>query len=149
LTESATDRDSTPETKQPELSAESQATEEFITLVNNHRISLGKQPLGHITALGSIDRTHSEDMATKTVGFGHSGFLQRCNEARIVMNGGNLCAENVAMGQKTASAVFNSWMNSPGHRTNLEQSRVTHIGLGFKQSVSGTFYWTQILIEKN
>lgn len=131
------------------LSAEEKMTEEFMTLVNNHRMRLGKQPLDHLSELGALARAHSEDMATNTVAFGHTGFSQRCNEARIVIGGGNLCAENVAMGQKTVSAVFNSWMNSSGHRANLEQSRVTHTGFGFKQSASGTYYWTQIFIEKN
>lgn len=131
------------------LSAEEKMTEEFMTLVNNHRISIGKQPLEHLAELGTIARTHSEDMATNTVAFGHTGFSQRCNEARIVIEGGNLCAENVAMGQKTVTSAFNSWMNSSGHRANLEQSRVTHTGFGFKQSSTGTFYWTQIFIEKN
>jgi uncharacterized protein YkwD len=140
-----------PELREGEnlLSAEEKMMEQFMTLVNNHRISLGKQPLEHLSQLGAIARTHSEDMASNTVAFGHTGFSQRCTEARIVIGGGNLCAENVAMGQKTVTATFNSWMNSSGHRANLEQSRVTHTGFGFKQSSTGTYYWTQIFIEKN
>ena len=133
----------------PLMSAEEKMTEEFMNLVNNHRISLGKQPLDHLPELGAIARTHSEDMATNTVAFGHTGFSQRCSEARLVIGGGNLCAENVALGQKTVKAAFNSWINSSGHRANLEQTRVTHTGFGFKQSSSGTYYWTQIFLEKN
>jgi uncharacterized protein YkwD len=135
--------DSTP------LSVEEEMTEELMILVNNHRINIGKRPLEHLAVLGAIARTHSEDMASNTVAFGHTGFSQRCSEARIVIGGGNLCAENVAMGQKTVAAAFNSWMDSSGHRANLEQSRVTHTGFGLKQSSTGTYYWTQIFIEKN
>lgn len=131
------------------ISTEEKMTEEFMILVNGHRSSLGKQPLEHLTELGAIARTHSEEMASNIVAFGHTGFSQRCTKARIVIDGGNLCAENVAKGQKTVSAVFNSWMNSSGHRANIEQSRVTHTGLGFKRSSSGNYYWTQIFIEKN
>lgn len=147
--EAVTNSDSDSGNDTRELSAEEKMTEEFMNLVNNHRVSIGLLPIEHVPELGAIARTHSEDMATNTVAFGHTGFSQRCNEARIVLNGGNLCAENVAMGQKTVTAAFNSWMNSSGHRANIEQSRVTHTGFGFKQSSGGTYYWTQLFIEKN
>jgi uncharacterized protein YkwD len=132
--------------KDSKMSAEDQMTEEFMMLVNNHRISLGKQSLEHSDGLARISLTHSEQMANKTVAFGHTGFSQRCHDARVILGGGDMCAENVAMGQKTAAAVFNSWMNSTGHRANLEQSRFTHTGFGLKLSSSGVYYWTLILI---
>jgi uncharacterized protein YkwD len=88
-------------------------------------------------------------MATGAVAFGHLGFSERCLVAKSLLGGGNLCAENVAMGQKSPSAVFTSWMNSPGHRANIEQSRVTHTGFGYAQSTSGIYYWTQIFMELN
>ena len=87
-------------------------------------------------------------MANKEVSFGHTGFSGRCSEAREAMDGGNLCAENVAMGQKTALAVFTAWMNSSSHRANIENARVTHSGLGFAKSSAGTIYWTHLFLEK-
>lgn len=124
-------------------------TEEFMNLVNEHRRDLGLDPLIHSSELGNIAQKHSVDMANKLVAFGHDGFSARCSQARIVLGGGNLCAENVAMGQKTAQTVFNSWIGSAGHRANIEQPRSTHTGLGSKKSSNGTIYWTQIFIEKN
>lgn len=128
-------------------STQSTLTTEFMALVNNHRKSLGLNPVIHNEALGIIAKTHSTDMAEGTVAFGHTGFSARCTEGKTVLGGGNLCAENVAMGQKSAQAVFTSWMNSAGHRANIEQSRVTHTGFGYKLSQTGTYYWTQIFIE--
>jgi len=123
-------------------------TTQFMTLVNNHRKKIGLKELTHVNSLALIALDHSHDMATKEVSFGHTGFSGRCSEARNAMSGGNLCAENVAMGQKTAEAVFNAWMNSSSHRANLENARLTHCGLGISQSSSGTYYWTHLFLEK-
>lgn len=124
-------------------------TEEFMTLMNDHRVNLGLDPLNHISGLQEISEGHSAQMASGAVAFGHSGFSDRCAAGRIVLGGGNLCAENVAMGQKTVQAAYTAWMNSPGHRANIENARVTHTGFGFAKSSSGVWYWTQIFLEKN
>lgn len=124
-------------------------TEQFMELINNHRISIGLQALVHDEELADIAIIHSVNMATGVTPFGHDGFSSRCAEGRLMLGGGNLCGENVAMGQKTVNAAFTAWMNSPGHRANIEQPRVTHTGFGYAQSTNGTYYWTQIFIEKN
>jgi uncharacterized protein YkwD len=124
-------------------------TNEFMDLINHHRIDIGLRPLLYDEGLGILATHHSLDMATGAVAFGHLGFSERCLEAKSLLDGGSLCAENVALGQKSPSAVFTSWMKSPGHRSNIEQSRVTHTGFGFAQSRSGVYYWTQIFIELN
>lgn len=123
-------------------------TEQFMELVNNHRATLGLNALILNDELSQIVQDHSDAMASGSVAFGHSGFSTRCTDSRSALGGGNLCAENVAMGQKTPQAAFTSWMNSSGHKANIEQSRATHTGFGFKKSSSGTFYWTQIFIER-
>jgi uncharacterized protein YkwD len=124
-------------------------TEDFMNLINDHRISIGLHPLIHMIALQDISEGHSKNMASGAVAFGHTGFSDRCSLGRTVLGGGNLCAENVAMGQKTVEAAFSAWMNSSGHRANIEQERVTHTGFGFAKSASGTWYWTQLFLEKN
>lgn len=123
-------------------------TEEFMDLVNDHRQGLGLRALIHDPGMGDIAQTHSQNMASGKVTFGHDGFSTRCSEARSVLGGGNLCAENVAYGQKTPQAAFNAWMNSSGHRNNIEQARATHTGFGYAKSSSGTYYWTQIFLER-
>lgn len=122
---------------------------QFMQLVNNHRKSIGLKTLAHADEMVVIAAEHSANMANKSVSFGHSGFSGRCTEAREVMDGGNLCAENVAMGQKSAQAVFTSWMNSSSHRANIENPRVTHSGLGTAVSSNGTIYWTHLFLELN
>ena len=49
-------------------------------------------------------------------------------------------AENIAMGQRTASQVVRDWMNSPGHRANM-LGNYTRIGAAAYQTKGGTCYW--------
>ncbi|HXH31321.1 MAG TPA: CAP domain-containing protein [Bacteriovoracaceae bacterium] len=122
-------------------------TESFKRLVNNHRLTKGLQPLDFEYDLNTIARTHSSNMASGKISFGHSGFSNRCSQGFQQLGGGTSCGENVAYGQATARAVFTSWMNSSGHRANIESRRYTHTGMGYKKNVNGVFYWTQIFFE--
>lgn len=117
-------------------------------LINNYRDNLGLSRLIFDMSMNEISLAHSTAMANGTTAFGHNGFPARCDEARSALGGGNLCAENVAQGQTTPNTVFNSWLNSPGHKANIEQERFTHSGLSFKVSADGTYYWTQLFLEK-
>lgn len=129
-------------------STEDAWTLQFMKLVNDHRASIDLQALIHVEGLGDIVTAHSEDMATGRVSFGHTGFSSRCSQGYDVLGGGNWCGENVANGQKTPEAAFNAWMNSSGHRANIEKASATHTGFGYAQSSSGSFYWTQIFIQR-
>lgn len=122
-------------------------TEEFMDLINDHRQSIGLRALIHDPGMEKIAQTHSQNMASGAVAFGHDGFSARCTQSRAVLGGGNLCAENVAYGQKTPQAAFTAWMNSSGHKKNIEQSRATHTGFGYAKNANGTVYWTQIFLE--
>jgi uncharacterized protein YkwD len=122
-------------------------TEEFMELVNDHRRSLGQRAILHDEELEEIARLHSEHMAQGTVSFGHTGFSSRCSEGRDALGGGNWCGENVAFGQRSPQEVFTSWINSSGHRANIESERATHSGFSYARSSSGKYYWTHLFIE--
>ena len=51
-------------------------------------------------------------------------------------------AENIAIGQSTASSVMLSWMNSSGHRTNIMNPNFKAIGISCFY-YNGTYYWVQ------
>lgn len=51
--------------------------------------------------------------------------------------------ENIAMGQKNADDVMNSWMNSSGHKANILDGNFTKIGIGCCES-GGQYYWVQV-----
>ncbi len=46
--------------------------------------------------------------------------------------------ENIAMGSQTPQGVFQLWLNSPGHRANIENPSFRDVGFG----ASGTFWTT-------
>ncbi len=57
-------------------------------------------------------------------------------------------AENIAIGQGSATAVMNSWMNSPGHYGNIMDSSFTTIGIGcFYQD--GILSWVQLFSSRS
>jgi uncharacterized protein YkwD len=133
----------------PDSSAEEVAwTNEFMGLINAHRSSQGLDVLTENDDMSDIARGHSRKMAEGDVGFGHTGFSTRCSAARSALGGGNWCGENVARGQVSPQAVFNSWLNSPDHRENMENPRATHMGLGFVRDANGGLYWTQLFLER-
>jgi uncharacterized protein YkwD len=124
-------------------------TDQYLNLMHEHRQTLGLTPLIHHPDLEKLARRHSEDMASQTIAFGHSGSGIRCQLAVQALGRGNLCGEIVAMGQQTPEAVLKSWLGSSGHRMQIENPRFTHTGFGYATSAKGTLYWTQIFLEAN
>lgn len=122
-------------------------TNEYLELVNNYRGSLGLASLILVDDMSKLATAHSKNMAISVVGFGHTGFSERCDESRVIMGNGNLCGEIVAQGQSTPESVFQSWLSSSGHRAKLQEPRYTHTGFGYFKSEKGVIFWTQIFLE--
>src|SRR6202011_366502 len=51
--------------------------------------------------------------------------------------------ENIAYGYSSADAVMTAWLNSPGHRANIENASFAVIGVGAAANAVGTLYWVQ------
>ncbi|SDF91149.1 CAP domain-containing protein [Marvinbryantia formatexigens] len=60
-----------------------------------------------------------------------------CYSASPKMSG-----ENIAAGQRSASAVVTSWKNSPGHYANMIEGDFRSVGIGCF-NYDGTLYWVQ------
>ena len=57
----------------------------------------------------------------------------------------NRCsAENIAMGQRSAAAVMEAWMNSPGHRANILGGAWEGVGVGCFRQGDGNLCWVQL-----
>lgn len=52
--------------------------------------------------------------------------------------------ENIAKGQLSPKAVVQAWMDSSGHRKNIQTSTQTHLGIGCYKDGNGTLYWVQV-----
>jgi uncharacterized protein YkwD len=116
--------------------------DKILTLVNDHRKSIGKPALEKSQVIWDQANAHSQDMASKKVPFGHDGFDARAAAISAALGPDGAAAENVAMGFDTAESVVNGWLNSPGHRVNIE-GNARRTGVSAVKSSDGVWYYTQ------
>ncbi len=137
------------EAKQHKMSAaqkEQTMDRQILTLVNEHRSKIGLKPLIFNNAINKEALGHSQNMASGSVAFGHDGFEQRAERLRKAIPNANGTGENVAYGSRTAEDVVKMWLNSPGHRKNIE-GKFNLTGIGIAKSADGTLYYTQMFIK--
>lgn len=123
---------------------------EVITLVNDHRVSLGKDALIDAGNVRDVSRGHSGHMIVHDF-FAHvnpegdspGGRLSRAGI------GWTMAGENIAAGFSTADSAFSAWMNSPGHKENIERDGWSHTGVGYAYDAASTYtwYWTQNFVK--
>jgi uncharacterized protein YkwD len=115
----------------------------ILSLINDHRRSIGKPALGKNQVIWEQANIHSQNMASKKVPFGHDGFDARIATIRAALGSGGSAAENVAMGYTSAESVVTGWLNSSGHRANIEGNS-TRTGVSAVKSSDGVWYYTQV-----
>ncbi|MBM7572583.1 CAP domain-containing protein [Aquibacillus albus] len=119
---------------------------EVIELTNQERQNNGLPPLKQDQPLTNAAQMKSEDMANNNY-FSHNSPTYGTPFDMLQSQGieYTTAAENIARGQQSAQEVVEGWMNSPGHRKNILNKKVTHIGVGY---ASNGDYWTQLFIKK-
>ncbi|MDJ0708478.1 MAG: CAP domain-containing protein [Leptolyngbyaceae cyanobacterium MO_188.B28] len=123
---------------------------EVLQLTNNERAQAGLDPLTLDLQLSQAAYNHSVDMAHHDY-FGHTGSDGSASWNRITAAGYEYqtAAENIAAGYPTAATVFQAWMNSPEHRSNILNPNFDHVGIGYYKYDNDTGvnnfyrYWTQ------
>lgn len=118
---------------------------EIMELINTHRISLGLNALNDNSMIKGQAYSHSDYMVINN-NVSHDNFFQRKN---YLMNndGAQVVSENVAYGYTSAQSVVNAWLNSEGHRDNLEGD-FTEFDISAEQNEQGKWYFTNIFIKK-
>jgi uncharacterized protein YkwD len=121
---------------------------QVVTLVNQHRASLGLGALAVDAALTDSAVWKARHMANYAY-FDHSDPappvardpFQRMSDCGYAAGGA--LGENIAAGQQTPADVMAAWIASTGHRMNLENPAFRSIGVGV--AVGGPFgiYWVQ------
>jgi uncharacterized protein YkwD len=111
-----------------------------LALVNDARAAKGCKALVIDDRITTAAQAHSTDMATSNY-FSHTSedgrsFAQRMRDAGYPNPGG----ENIAKGYRTPEQVMQGWMNSTGHRENIENCSFTTMGVGLD---TRGFLWTQ------
>ena len=111
-------------------------------LINERRAANGLEPLTISSDLSVKARIKSQDMKENRY-FDHNSPTYG-SPFELMKSLGityRTAGENIAMGYRTAEAVVNAWMNSPGHRANILSASYDSFGIGH---VDG--YWTQWFI---
>lgn len=144
---------SAPEKPESEIEPESTVkpdssgnkSSQVVNLVNQERQKKGLPSLKSDSELMRVAQLKAEDMAANGY-FSHTSptYGSAFDMLKKAGYSYRTAGENIAMGQKTAENVMNSWMNSSGHRANILGSGYTKIGIGYAVNSRGTPYWVQI-----
>ncbi len=135
--------------KIPSFDAVKKLEHEVIQLVNQERAKYGLKPLNAHWELSRVARIKSQDMRDRNY-FNHTSPTYG-SPFEMIKNFGltyRMAAENIAAGQTDPHSVMNNWMNSTGHRNNILNPNLTHIGCGYAQGGKWRHYWTQMFITK-
>ena len=119
----------------------------ILQLINDYRNSIHLNSLKIMNEVTIQAFNHSKEMAEKKVSFGHDGFDARVENIRKSIGFIYGWAENVAEGQSSAEEVVKDWLQSPGHKKNIE-GNYNYTGIGIYKDENGNIYFTQIFIRK-
>jgi len=118
---------------------------EILQLINEYRISAGLNSLEALEVVKGQAFSHSDYMV-ETNNVSHDNFYNR--RAYLINNAGaQTVTENVAFGFTNAQSVVNAWLNSDGHKANIEGD-FTNFEISAEQNEDGKWYYTNIFIKK-
>lgn len=117
----------------------------FLALINQYRTQNGRSALSLNTKLGRALELHSQDQASRDVS-SHTGSDGSSSAQRITRQGYSFSweGENIYWNSPdgSASAAFNWWKGSDGHRANMLKTEFTEIGIGRARTAMNKWYWT-------
>lgn len=133
---------------QQAASSYKEMADEILKLVNEHRTGMGLKPLKMNGTITAAAMTHSRNMATNKVPFGHDGFNERMEKLSKELKPSYSFAENVGQGRLDAKGAVDMWLHSPGHKKNIEDN-YNLTGIGIVKAADGELYFTQIFLLKD
>lgn len=138
---------STPSNEAEELLEEtinSEIEKELIVLINKYRTSKGLVRL----SVDSVAQKYASQHNTYMISINkisHDNFQERASQLSAETNA-VLVAENLAKDYDNANDAFEAWLDSPGHKENIE-TNFTHTGISAKMDAEGNYYYTQIFFK--
>ena len=118
---------------------------EILDLINDHRLSLGLNPLIDMPVVKSVAYSHTDYMVDNNV-VSHDNFFARSNYLKSNA-GAKKVSENVAYGYSSAESVVKAWIRSEGHKANIEGD-YTNFDVSAERNQDGRYYYTNIFIKK-
>jgi uncharacterized protein YkwD len=141
--ESETETVVTPETVVTAYSY-SAIESETLRLINEHRLSIGLKALQINNHISYKCLEHNKYMVQKNE-MNHDNFSSRSENIMRLLKAQKV-GENVAHKYKTAADVLQGWLNSPGHKENIEGD-YTHFGIAVTSDAAGDKYFTNIFAK--
>jgi uncharacterized protein YkwD len=120
---------------------------DILYYINQYRLSVGLPSLQMISAASEQATEHSIEMANRATPFGHDGYDERMDNISKKIGFLHATAENVAYGKLTAKEVVDLWLQSPGHKKNIE-GNYSLTGIGIAKDADGVVFYTQIFLRK-
>lgn len=134
-------------TAAPVWQVHDQDTQALLAVVNNHRQSIGAAPLS--VAGGSAAEAAAIRAQEISIKFDHvrpdgSGPFELLNQMGVSYRA---AGENLAMASSSYSAdqVLQLWLNSEGHKKNIESTMFTSMAIGIYET-NGNKYWVQLFL---
>lgn len=123
---------------------------EVLRLVNQHRASLGLSQLKldyNLTSTAMLRAAETIYISDPYDSYKLKNHIRPNGEAwysAFPSTAYGAVAENIAAGQVSSSEVMDAWLNSSGHRANIEKANMNYIGIGCV-IYNGVYryYWSQ------
>lgn len=125
--------------------AYSEIENEILIAVNNYRKTKGLSQLKKVDDITVQAEDHTFYMVEKNV-VNHDNFISRYNTL-VQEIGAKSVSENIGYGYGTAGGVVKAWIESEGHRKNIEGD-FTHFGISVEKDSSGRNYFTNIFVKR-
>lgn len=134
-------KETQPPAPKPVLNTVSSEAQQVLAETNVYRTQNGLTPFKTLEALTGTAQDKAEDMATNRY-FSHTSpnLGSPFDQMKAAGISYKRAAENIAMGQRSAKEVVDAWMKSPGHRANILNPQLTHMGVGYDAK---GHYWVQ------
>ncbi len=116
-------------------------TDQILNLINAHRQGEGLTPLEKNSTAERLAVEHTQYMISQGE-ISHDNFSGRGDILRDQENATG-SAENVASFYPDAASVVEGWINSQGHRNNIE-GNYTYTGIAALKDENGNYYYTQL-----
>ena len=123
------------------VTSNQEQAQEMLKLINEERAKVGVAPLKWSNELEDSANLRSSEIAAY---YSHT----RPDGSSCLDVNEHVHGENIAAGQVDAEAVMKSWMNSPGHRSNILNPEFKSIGVG-SIKIGEAPYWVQLFSYDN
>jgi uncharacterized protein YkwD len=117
---------------------------ELFEIINNYRIGLNLNALEFEDSSYFFTKKHSKYMISQG-NTSHDNFAKRAEQISI-NTGATFVAENVAKDYDTVVETFEAWLESDGHRFNIEGD-YTHSAISIKENEEGDLNFTQLFLR--